>query len=165
MRVTVLSMAKLTRPLGRCAAPAGGASQDLLVKLPDLPLERLRREVHLDVRARAPGERPAAAVAAVFDVDALITGGGEAEIDIEKGADAHLRLRFGQLLDTIEDYAEREALANGGPPVRSRSPRAERGDKAVGLMANEAAARKVADDLATLADVDVQVTRTFAEVR
>ena len=46
----------------------------------------------------------------------------------------------GQLLDTIEDYAEREALATGGLPVRSRSPKAERGDKAVGLMTNEAVA-------------------------
>ncbi len=39
------------------------------------------------------------------------------------------------------------------------------GPTVFGLMANEAAARKVADDLATLADVDVHVTRTFAEVR
>lgn len=46
----------------------------------------------------------------------------------------------GQLLDTIEDYAEREAIANGGPATRGRSARSERGDKAVGLMANEAVA-------------------------
>lgn len=34
-----------------------------------------------------------------------------------------------------------------------------------GLMANEAAARKVADDLRTIPDVDVYITRTFAESR
>ncbi len=39
------------------------------------------------------------------------------------------------------------------------------GPTVYGLMANEAAARKVADDLAALPDVDVIVTRTFAEAR
>jgi len=39
------------------------------------------------------------------------------------------------------------------------------GPTVFGLMANEAAARKVADELQVLPDVDVQVTRTFAEER
>jgi len=39
------------------------------------------------------------------------------------------------------------------------------GPTVFGLMANEAAARKVADDLRELPDVDVHVTRTFAENR
>lgn len=39
------------------------------------------------------------------------------------------------------------------------------GPTVYGLMANEAAAQKVADDLRSLPDVDVFVTRTFAEVR
>lgn len=39
------------------------------------------------------------------------------------------------------------------------------GPTVFGLMANEAAARKVADDLRTGPDVDVYVTRTFAEAR
>lgn len=39
------------------------------------------------------------------------------------------------------------------------------GPTVFGLMANEAAARKVADDLRELPDVDVYVTRTFAENR
>jgi 4-diphosphocytidyl-2-C-methyl-D-erythritol kinase len=39
------------------------------------------------------------------------------------------------------------------------------GPTVFGLMANEAAARKVANDLQALSDVEVQVTRTFAEVR
>ncbi|MDR7401577.1 MAG: 4-(cytidine 5'-diphospho)-2-C-methyl-D-erythritol kinase [Armatimonadota bacterium] len=39
------------------------------------------------------------------------------------------------------------------------------GPTVYGLMANEAAARKVADDLAAVPDVDVIVTRTFAEAR
>jgi len=39
------------------------------------------------------------------------------------------------------------------------------GPTVFGLMANEAAARKVADDLAALPEVDVHVTRTFAEAR
>ncbi len=39
------------------------------------------------------------------------------------------------------------------------------GPTVFGLMANEAAARKVADDLQAVADIDVYVTRTFAEVR
>lgn len=38
------------------------------------------------------------------------------------------------------------------------------GPTVFGLMANEAAARKVADELQPLPDVDVYVTRTFAEV-
>lgn len=39
------------------------------------------------------------------------------------------------------------------------------GPTVFGLMANEAAARKVADDLRTLPEVNVHVTRTFAENR
>ncbi|HXF83282.1 MAG TPA: 4-(cytidine 5'-diphospho)-2-C-methyl-D-erythritol kinase [bacterium] len=39
------------------------------------------------------------------------------------------------------------------------------GPTVFGLMANEAAARKMADDLRALPDVDVYVTRTFAESR
>lgn len=39
------------------------------------------------------------------------------------------------------------------------------GPAVFGLMANEAAARKVADDLQAMPDVEVTVTRTFAEVR
>jgi 4-diphosphocytidyl-2-C-methyl-D-erythritol kinase len=39
------------------------------------------------------------------------------------------------------------------------------GPTVFGLMANEAAARKVADDLRTLPDIDVHITRTFAESR
>jgi 4-diphosphocytidyl-2-C-methyl-D-erythritol kinase len=39
------------------------------------------------------------------------------------------------------------------------------GPTVFGLMANEAAAQRVADDLGTLPDVDVHVTRTFAEER
>jgi 4-diphosphocytidyl-2-C-methyl-D-erythritol kinase len=39
------------------------------------------------------------------------------------------------------------------------------GPTVYGLMANEAAARKVADELRTLPDVNVHVTRTFAENR
>lgn len=39
------------------------------------------------------------------------------------------------------------------------------GPTVFGLMANEAAARKVADDLRALSDVDIYVTRTFAESR
>jgi len=39
------------------------------------------------------------------------------------------------------------------------------GPTVFGLMANEAAARKVADELQGLPDIDVHVTRTFAEVR
>jgi len=39
------------------------------------------------------------------------------------------------------------------------------GPSVFGLMANEAAARKVADDLRAVPDVDVYVTRTFAETR
>lgn len=39
------------------------------------------------------------------------------------------------------------------------------GPTVFGLMANEAAARKVADDASTIPNVDVIVTRTFAEVR
>jgi 4-diphosphocytidyl-2-C-methyl-D-erythritol kinase len=39
------------------------------------------------------------------------------------------------------------------------------GPTVFGLMANEAAAQKVADDLRALPDVDVFVTRTFAEIR
>ncbi len=39
------------------------------------------------------------------------------------------------------------------------------GPAVFGLMANEAAARKVADELAALPGVEVQVTRTFAEER
>lgn len=39
------------------------------------------------------------------------------------------------------------------------------GPTVFGLMANEAAAHRVADDLRTLPDVEVQVTRTFAEHR
>jgi 4-diphosphocytidyl-2-C-methyl-D-erythritol kinase len=39
------------------------------------------------------------------------------------------------------------------------------GPTVFGLMANEAAARKVADDLRTMPDVNVHVTRTFAENR
>lgn len=39
------------------------------------------------------------------------------------------------------------------------------GPSVFGLMANEAAAHKVADDLRALPDVEVQVTRTFAESR
>jgi 4-diphosphocytidyl-2-C-methyl-D-erythritol kinase len=39
------------------------------------------------------------------------------------------------------------------------------GPTVFGLMANEAAARKLVDDLEALPDVDVYVTRTFAEVR
>lgn len=39
------------------------------------------------------------------------------------------------------------------------------GPAVFGLMANEAAARKVADDLVAVPDVEVTVTRTFAEAR
>ncbi len=39
------------------------------------------------------------------------------------------------------------------------------GPTVFGLMANEAAARKVADELGDLTDVEVQMTRTFAEER
>lgn len=39
------------------------------------------------------------------------------------------------------------------------------GPTVFGLMANEAAAQRVADDLRSLTDVDVHVTRTFAEER
>jgi 4-diphosphocytidyl-2-C-methyl-D-erythritol kinase len=39
------------------------------------------------------------------------------------------------------------------------------GPTVFGLMANEAAAKKTADDLRTLPDLDVFVTRTFAESR
>lgn len=39
------------------------------------------------------------------------------------------------------------------------------GPTVFGLMANEAAARKVADDLRTIPEIEVHVTRTFAEVR
>ena len=39
------------------------------------------------------------------------------------------------------------------------------GPTVFGLMANEAAARKIVDELRMLPDVDVQVTRTFAEAR
>jgi 4-diphosphocytidyl-2-C-methyl-D-erythritol kinase len=39
------------------------------------------------------------------------------------------------------------------------------GPTVFGLMANEAAARKTADDLRALGDVDVHITRTFAESR
>ena len=39
------------------------------------------------------------------------------------------------------------------------------GPTVFGLMANEAAARKVADELHMLPDIDVFVTRTFAEAR
>src|SRR5437667_179306 len=39
------------------------------------------------------------------------------------------------------------------------------GPTVFGLMANEAAARKVAEELQALPEVDVQVTRTFAEER
>ncbi len=39
------------------------------------------------------------------------------------------------------------------------------GPTVFGLMANEAAARKVADDLRTMHDVEVYLSRTFAEVR
>jgi len=39
------------------------------------------------------------------------------------------------------------------------------GPTVFGLMANEAAARRVADDLGTIQDLDVFVTRTFAEQR
>lgn len=39
------------------------------------------------------------------------------------------------------------------------------GPTVFGLMANEAAAQRVADDLRTLPEVDVHVTRTFAEER
>jgi 4-diphosphocytidyl-2-C-methyl-D-erythritol kinase len=39
------------------------------------------------------------------------------------------------------------------------------GPTVFGLMANEAAARKVADDLRTVPDITVHVTRTFAENR
>lgn len=39
------------------------------------------------------------------------------------------------------------------------------GPTVFGLMANEAAARKIADDLRAVPDVDVHVTRTFAESR
>ncbi len=39
------------------------------------------------------------------------------------------------------------------------------GPTVFGLMANEAAAQKTADDLRSLQDVEVHVTRTFAEIR
>lgn len=39
------------------------------------------------------------------------------------------------------------------------------GPAVYGIMANEAAARKVADDLRTLPEVEVHISRTFAEVR
>jgi len=46
----------------------------------------------------------------------------------------------GQLLDTIEDFAEREAMAGeNGASARSKAPR-DRGDKSVGLVASEAVA-------------------------
>jgi len=39
------------------------------------------------------------------------------------------------------------------------------GPTVFGLMANEAAAQRVADNLRVLPDIDVLVTRTFAEAR
>ena len=45
----------------------------------------------------------------------------------------------GQLLDTIEDYAERDVQGDGTGRARNRTAR-ERGDKSVSLVANEAMA-------------------------
>jgi len=78
----------------------------------------------------------------------------------------------GRLLHNVFE----EVIASHHPLVRDLKARILRGEAygasmsgtgptVFGLMANEAAARKTADDLRQLADVDVYVTRTFAESR
>lgn len=82
----------------------------------------------------------------VRDVGRLLCNVFEDLISVAHPVVGELRRRI------LRGEAYGAALSGTGPTV-------------FGLMANEAAARKVADELQTLPEVDVQVTRTFAEER
>jgi len=118
--------------------------------------------------------RPRAEVSTAWAYRQLGPGGGTrpqtaAMIDAVRREDVR---EVGRLLHNVFE----DVIASHYPIIKDLKARILRGEAygasmsgtgptVFGLMANEAAAHKIADDLRQLADLDVYVTRTFAESR